>query len=167
MSQPSSLRILVCGDGGRGDDGAALVAIGRLLPTLPRLILDQVEVRRQEVLDVSHLRDRGQAASCLIVDAAAGVDAGVVVTVSLDALALDPGSAVPRSLHGQSMGDGLRALELARHELPRGSFVGLGGRSFGFGVPLSIPVRNALPVFVATIGLEINRLLRLDAVPAR
>jgi hydrogenase maturation protease len=167
MSQPSSLRILVCGDGGRGDDGAALIAMGRLLPTLPRPILDQIEVHRHEVLDVGGLRDLQATSSCLIVDAATGVEAGVVVTVSLGALAIDPASAIPRSLHGRSLGDGLRALELARHELPRGSFVGLGGRSFGFGVPLSIPVRNALPVFVAAIGLEINRLLRLDAVPAR
>ena len=53
MSQPASLRILVCGEADRGDNGAPVIAVGRLLPTLPRTVLDQVEIRRRDQLESS------------------------------------------------------------------------------------------------------------------
>jgi len=138
MSQQASLRILVCGDADRGDNGAPLIAIGRLLPTLPRAVLDQVEVRRREQLDVADLAD-------------------------LAARRVNP---VPRSAHLAPIGDGIRNVGMAHGGGPAGSFVGIGGRSYGFGVPLSIPVRTALPSFVAAIGTEINRLLAAGVTDA-
>jgi hydrogenase maturation protease len=167
MPVPASLRILVCGDAERGDDGAPLVAIGRLLPTLPRSILDQIEVRRHRLLRLEDLADLPTAASCVIVDTADGVDPGVVVTVPLDALAAESDRIVPRSAHGRLVADGLRELAARRGAIPPGAFLGIGGRSFGFGVPMSIPVRNAIPVYSTAIALEIQRLLEVATIPGR
>ena len=76
MSHPVCLRLLVCGDADRGDDGAPLIATGRLLPTLPRDVLDQLEIRRREQLDVSDLLDLGQDEACILVDTAGGNEPG-------------------------------------------------------------------------------------------
>ena len=159
MSHPASLRILVCGDADRGDNGAPLIAIAHLLPTLPRVVLDQVEVRRRDLLDVGDLIDLGEGEACVIVDTAAGVDAGTVVTVSLADLAGRADGPIPRSAHLVRIDDAVKSVAAARGCLPAGSFVGIGGRSFGFGVPLSIPVRIALPGFALAIGAEIARIL--------
>lgn len=159
MSQLASLRILVCGDADRGDNGAPLIAIGRLLPTLPRTILDQVEVRRREQLDVGDLVDLGAGEACVIVDTAANVEPGTVVTISLADLAKPAGVPVPRSAHVEHLDEGIRTVSERRGCVPTGSFVGIGGRSFGFGVPLSIPVRTALPEFAQAISQEITRIL--------
>jgi Ni,Fe-hydrogenase maturation factor len=159
MSQPASLRILVCGDADRGDNAAPLIAIGRLLPTLPREILDHGEVRRRELLDVGDLADLGVGEACVIVDTAAGVEPGELVVISLADLADRPNGPIPRSAHVARIDEGMRTVFIARGCVPSGSFVGIGGRSFGFGVPLSIPVRTALPAFATAIGVEITRIL--------
>lgn len=161
MSHPASLRILVCGDADRGDNGAPLIAISRLLPTLSRPVLDQVEVRRRELLDVADLADLGPDEACVIVDTASGVEPGAIVIVSLEDLAGDPRRPIPRSAHSARIDEGIRSVSASRGCVPPGSFVGIGGRSFGFGVPLSIPVRTALPDFATTIGTEIGRILDL------
>jgi len=159
MGHPASLRILVCGDADRGDNGAPLIAISRLLPSLPRSVLDQVEVRRREQLVVEDLEDLSPGEACLIVDTATGLDPGAIVTISLEDLAGDPRRPIPRSAHLARIDEGIRMVSEHRGAIPPGSFVGIGGRSFGFGVPLSIPVRTALPEFAGTIGLEISRIL--------
>lgn len=166
MTHPVSLRILVCGDADRGDNGAPLIAIGRLLPTLPRSVLDQVEIRRREQLDMGDLADLGAGEACVIVDTAAGVDPGQVVTVSLADLAICPAGPVPRSAHGERIDEGIRSVSTVRGCVPPGSFVGIGGRSYGFGVPLSIPVRTSLPAFAAAISSEIARILALPPAGA-
>jgi len=167
MSHPVSLRILVCGDADRGDNGAPLIAISRLLPSLSRAILDQLEIRRREQLDVVDLIDLGAGEACIIVDTAAGVEPGEVVTVSLADMAAFPLGPVPRSAHVARIDDGIKTVSAARGSVPPGSFVGIGGRSFGFGVPLSIPVRTSLPAFSAAITGEITRILgvRVPDVP--
>jgi Ni,Fe-hydrogenase maturation factor len=159
MSHPASLRILVCGDADRGDNGAPLIAISRLLPTLPRPVLDQLEVRRREQLDVGDLVDLGPGEACVIVDTATEVEPGAIVMISLEDLARNPGRPIPRSAHVSRIDEGIRTVSASRGGVPPGSFVGIGGRSFGFGVPLSIPVRGALPAFTTAIGSEIGRLL--------
>lgn len=164
MSHPVTLRILVCGDADRGDNGAPLIAIGRLLPSLPRAVLDQVEVRRREQLDIADLLDLAAGEACVLVDTAAGVEPGEIVTVALADLACHARDESPRSLHVIPIAEALTSVVAARGAVPAGSFVGIGGRSFGFGVPLSIPVRNALPDFATAIGTEITRLLGV-AVP--
>ncbi len=161
MSHAASLRILVCGDADRGDNGAPLIAIAHLLPTLPRQVLDQVEVRRRELLDVSDLIDLGEGEACVIIDTAANVEPGAIVTISLADLATRSDGPVPRSAHVLRIDEGIRSISTARGCLPPGSFVGIGGRSFGFGVPLSIPVRTSLPGFALAIGTEITRILRV------
>lgn len=166
MSHPVSLRILVCGDADRGDNAAPLIAIGRLLPTLPRQVLDQVEVRRREQLDIADLLDLGDGEACVLVDTAAGPEPGEIVTVALTDLASGERSPSPRSLHVVTIREALASVAASRGGLPHGSFVGIGGRSFGFGVPLSIPVRTSLPDFATTIGTEIARLLGVRVADA-
>ena len=143
----------------RGDNGAPLIAIGRLLPTLPRAILDHVEVRRREILAVGDLVDLGVGEACVIVDTAAGIEPGQVITVSLEQMAAVAVGPVPRSAHVDRIDEGIRSVSATRGCVPPGSFVGIGGRSYGFGVPLSIPVRTSLPTFVAAIESEIMRIL--------
>jgi hydrogenase maturation protease len=159
MSHAASLRILVCGDADRGDNGAPLIVISRLLPSLPRIILDQVEIRRREQLEVDDLIDLDRDEACLIVDTAAGVEPGEVVTVSLEEMAAGDSGPIPRSAHVVRFDAGIRLASAARGGTPAGSFVGIGGRSFGFGVPLSVPVRTALPVFSAAVAAEIARIV--------
>lgn len=166
MSHPVSLRILVCGDADRGDNGAPLIAIGRLLPTLPRQVLDQVEIRRREQLDIADLLDLAEGEACVLVDTAGGPEPGEIVTVALADLASGDRGSSPRSLHVATMEEALARVSAARGCLPHGSFVGIGGRSFGFGVPLSIPVRTALPDFAGAIGTEISRLLGVRVADA-
>jgi hypothetical protein len=84
----------------------------------------------------------------------------MVVTVPFATLASDASVGTPRSAHRRPLGEALQAVAASGSRLPFGSFVGIGGRAFGFGVPMSIPVRAALPVFLAAIALEIDRLLR-------
>ena len=49
------IRIVVCGNADRGDDGVALAAIATLLPTLPHSLLSKVEIRRCLELRVEDL----------------------------------------------------------------------------------------------------------------
>jgi hypothetical protein len=50
--------------------------------------------------------------------------------------------------------------------LPEGTFVGIGGRRFGYGRPLSRSVRLNLPSFQAAIAAELARLAHVPEGPA-
>ena len=50
--------------------------------------------------------------------------------------------------------------------LPEGTFVGIGGRRFGYGRPLSRSVRLNLPAFQAAIAAELARLAHVPEGPA-
>ena len=166
MSHPVCLRIIVCGDADRGDNAAPLIAIAHLLPTLPRQVLDQVEIRRREQLDIADLLDLGDGEACVLVDTAAGPEPGEIVTVGLTDLAARGRGMAPRSLHVLTIGEALASVVATRGTVPVGSFVGIGGRSYGFGVPLSIPVRTAMADFASAIGTEISRLLAVRVAEA-
>jgi hydrogenase maturation protease len=163
MSAPRpDLRILVCGMADRGDDGAALAAISHVLPMLPEELRGRVEIRRCRMLDVTDLLDIGVGESCVVVDTVVGVEPGAVITLPLEDLARHPSGVTPRSSHALSVDDALIIAEVVRGSLPAGTFVGIGGKWFGYGERFSRAVKSNLPAFADAIRRSIEELL---AVP--
>ena len=78
---PPSVRLLVCGNADRGDDGAALSAVATLLPSLPTALLERLEVRRCGHLRVEDLTDIPANEVAIVVDAAVGIAPGQVVSM--------------------------------------------------------------------------------------
>ena len=155
-------RILVCGTADRGDDGAALAAISHVLPELPEALRGRIEIRRCPQLDVTDLLDIGVGESAVVVDTVVGIEPGTVITMSLDDLARRPAGIAPRSSHALSVDDALLIAEVVRGTLPAGTFVGIGGRWFGYGERFSRSVKGSLPAFADAIRRSIEELL---AVP--
>lgn len=160
MTAPApSLRILVCGMADRGDDGAALAAISHVLPALPDALRGRIEIRRCPQLDVTDLLDVGIGEACVVVDTVVGVEAGRIVTMSLDELARRPAGVSPRSSHALSVDDALLIVEAVRGSVPEGTFVGIGGKWFGYGERFSRAVKTGLPAFGDAIRDSIEALL--------
>ena len=153
VSAPRPVRLLVCGNGDRGDDGAALAAVAGLLSGLPPHLLAVLDVRRCEQLDLDDLLELPDAAACVITDAVVGVTPGEVVVIPLTSLPARDAAAgpVPRSSHVLPIGQLVAIAEVMREHPLEGFFVGIGGRSFGFGRGIGRPVRAALPAFRAAI----------------
>lgn len=153
------LRILVCGTADRGDDGAALVAISHVLPGLPEDVRCRLEVRRCPQLDVVDVMDVGEGIACVVVDTVVGVEPGAVVTMSLAELARRPEGVAPRSSHALSVDQALLIAEACRGSLPAGTFVGIGGKWFGYGERFSRAVKAGIPEFSEAIRRSIEELL--------
>ena len=162
------VRIIVCGNADRGDDGVAPVAIAALLPTLPLPLLETLDVREATELRVEDLTDLPAEAGCLIVDAVAGVEPGRVVRLRLQELEERPGF-TPRSSHQLPIHLVVGLAGILRGRPVDGTFVGLGGLEFGYGTPLSAVARAAVPAFGDAIEREIDGLLRVprSAPPAK
>jgi hydrogenase maturation protease len=153
MNPVRTVRLLVCGSADRGDDGAALSAVAGLLAGLPPHLLSVMEVRRCEQLDLEDLLDLPETTACVIADAVVGVPVGEIVTIPLPQLpARDAATApIPRSSHALPIGQLVALAQVMRDRPLEGSFVGIGGRSFGFGRALGRPVRAALPAYRSAI----------------
>ena len=147
------VRLLVCGSADRGDDGAALSAVAGLLAGLPPHLLTVLEVRRCEQLELEDLLDLPEASACVITDAVIGLPVGQVVTIPLlDLPGRDAAAGpTPRSSHVLPIGQLVAIAQVMREAPLTGSFVGIGGRSFGFGRALGRPVRAALPAYRSAI----------------
>ncbi|MES2210289.1 MAG: hydrogenase maturation protease [Chloroflexota bacterium] len=156
------LRILVCGTGDRGDDGASLAAIARLLPDLPDALRSRIEVRRCPQLEVTDIIDVAADERCLVVDTVVGIAPGSIVTLSLDDLARRAGGVAPRSSHALSVDDTLLIAEAVRGSMPDGLFVGIGGKWFGYGERFSRVVKAELPALADAIERAIKDLLQSD-----
>ena len=135
IAEPRSVRLLVCGNAERGDDGAALAAVATLLAGLPPHLLAVLDVRRCEGLDLDDLIDLPADTACVIADAVVGLAPGEVVTIPLaDLPERDAAAApIPRSSHILPIGQLVAIAEIMRDHPLDGSFVGIGGRSFDFG----------------------------------
>jgi hydrogenase maturation protease len=155
---PPSVRLLVCGNADRGDDGAALSAVATLLPSLPAAMLERLEVRRCGHLRPEDLLDVRPGEVCILVDAAMGLAPGHVVTMPLGTVTGDTTTPTPRSSHERPI-DGVldEARERRPGGLPEGTFVGIGGRRFGYGRPLSRSVRLNMHAFQEAITSELAR----------
>lgn len=139
-----ALRLLVCGESQRGDDGAAHAVLG--------LLSDQahwadIEIRTCAQLDVDDLRG---AAAVVVIDAVRGVPPGEIVRCELDELT-DHLSLASGSTHTLSLRETLALAAVLHGDAPRGTFVGIGGHRFGIGDELSIEVADALPLFAKAI----------------
>ncbi len=159
---PPCVRLLVCGNADRGDDGAALSAVATLLPSLPPALLERLEVRRCGHLRVEDLLDVPEGEAALVVDAAVGLAPGHVVTLPIGSIAADPSAPTPRSSHELPIDQVLGLAQTLRPGgLPEGTFVGIGGRRFGYGRPLSRSVRLNMAAFQVAIAAELARLSRM------
>lgn len=165
MNPTRPVRLLVCGSAERGDDGAALSAVAGLLAGLPPHLLTVLEVRRCEQLDLEDLLDLPDGAACVITDAVIGLPVGEIVTIPLSDLPARDAAAgpVPRSSHSLPIGQLVAIAQVMRDAPLSGSFVGVGGRSFGFGRALGRPVRAALPAFRAAIEGALIEAALIDA----
>ena len=164
---PPSVRLLVCGNAERGDDGAALSAVATLLPSLPSAMLERLEVRRCGHLRVEDLTDVPAGEVTVVVDAAVGIPPGHVVTVPIGQILSEAGSPTPRSSHELPIDQVLSLAQVLRPGgLPEGVFVGIGGRRFGYGRPLSRSVRLNMVAFQAAIAAELSRLTHVEGPAA-
>jgi Ni,Fe-hydrogenase maturation factor len=107
-----------------------------------------------------------------VVDAVVGVAPGEIVVRPLASLVGRPSSVepsgrpgpgpTPRSTHLLPVEDVLALAAIVRPGLPDGSFVGIGGASFGFGDGLSPAVAAGLPAFERAIAAEAARLAAME-----
>ena len=164
MNAPApAVRLLVCGNADRGDDGAALSAVAHVLPRLAPGLRQQLEVRRCRQLDATDLIDVRAEEACVVIDTVVGVEPGEVVELTLEELAAQ-GSVAPRSSHALPIGQVLGIAHAVRGSLPRGTFIGIGGKWFGFGELRSRALRDGMPAFERTLEAVIEELA--DAEPA-
>jgi hydrogenase maturation protease len=153
-----AVRLLVCGNADRGDDGAALAAVAHVLPRLEDAIRHRIEVRRCALLDPAHVADVPADQSCIVVDTVVGVDAGTVVVIPLADLARDDQGMSARSAHAHPIGQLLEVAAERRGTLPLGTFIGIGGRRFGFGGRRSRAVTSAMRALERATEGEVRRL---------
>jgi hydrogenase maturation protease len=151
-----TIRLLVCGSPDRADDGVALRAVARLAPRVGDEGPIHLDVRRCGQLDVEQLLDVPAGTPVLIVDAAAGVPAGEVVTLNGDRLLARPRAAAPRSSHALPVDQVLGLARILADQPLDVTFVGVGGADFGLGGELSPAVRRALPEYVSAIEAAIE-----------
>ena len=133
--EPRPVRLLVCGNGDRGDDGAPLEAVAGLLSGLPRHLLADLEVRRCEQLELEDLIELPSEMACVVVDTAVGLVPGAVVTIALTEVPGRDAATGPaaRSSHILPIGQVVAMAEVMRGRALEGSLVAIGGASFGFG----------------------------------
>jgi hydrogenase maturation protease len=150
------VRLLVCGERLRGDDGAALRAVAALSEEA-RALAEIVEVGQ---LSVEALIDVPGGAAVIVTDAAVGIAAGEVVTAELTDVAEHGSRGVPASSHALPP-DQVLGLAVEMRGVPlRGVFVGIGGVEFSLGERLSPAVERGLPALTAALETEIRRLAR-------
>jgi hydrogenase maturation protease len=149
------VRLLVCGNADRGDDGVALVAAARLVADLSAEVSPRVEIRRCLDLRTEDLLELPDGVGVVIIDAVQGPRPGVVVRLPVRDLASRP-PFTPRSSHELPI-DLVVGLAGALRQRPvDGVFVGLAGSSFGFGSGLSAAARSGLPAFRAAVLRELE-----------
>jgi hydrogenase maturation protease len=156
MLQPMGdkrVRLLVCGERLRGDDGAAILAV-EALDEATRSLAEVVEVGQ---LSVESLLDVPEGVAAIVADAAVGVAPGEVVVLPLQDVARRAG-ATPASSHALPPDQVVALAAELRGELPRSVFVGIGGAGFRVGEGLSPAVEAGLPAYVEALAREIRRL---------
>jgi len=159
MNAPTfAVRLLVCGNADRGDDGAALAAVAHLLPRIEDSIRHRIDVRRCAQLDATDLIDVPPHQACVLVDTVAGIEPGTVVTMPLADLATIGSPVAPRSSHALPIDQVVGIAAAVRGQLPEGVFVGIGGMRFGFGSRRSRAITGGMRRFERAIEGEVRRL---------
>lgn len=162
---PTSVELLACGAPDRGDDGAAVIAVGRLADALP----DDVRTRIVGQLDIDDLLAVPAGAGAVVVDTVVGVDPGWIVEIPFSGLAGRDAGIRPRSSHALSIPETVAVASIIRGRTLNGIVVGIGGVDFGLGEALSWPVASAMDAFVLAIADAVRRVrqLVLEASPVR
>ena len=153
MTRPR-IRVLVCGEPLRGDDGAAVLAAAGLTAEA-RALAEVFEVGQ---LSLVALLDVPEGAAVIVADAAVGVAPGETVIVPLSEIVQRVSGTAPASSHSLPPDQVLAIAGEMRGAPFSGVFVGIGGVEFGFGEELSPPVAAGLPALTAAIEAEIRRL---------
>lgn len=153
------LRVLVCGERERGDDAVGPIAVEAVLAALPAETRGRLDVRWCGGPDPIDLLDQPVGQPCLIVDAVVGVSAGEVISLPLDAPALDQRGCIPATTHTMPLPETLALAAVVRGHPVTGRLVGLGGARFGLGERPGEVVAAALPRFEAAIREAILALL--------
>lgn len=157
-----TLRVLICGNADRGDDGAALSAAAHVLPRLPDEVRRRIEIRRCLQLDVIDLLDLGAGQTCVIVDTVVGIIPGETLVVPLADLGAWPRSVAPRSSHALPIDQVVGIAGAVRGGVPRGLFVGIGGEQFEFRRRRSRAVTQGMPAFEAALERVLEDLTDSD-----
>ena len=155
---PPIVRLVICGNADRGDDGIALTAAATLLPALSPELCSKLQVRRCPELRTEDLLDLPEGMQALIVDAVIGLPPGEIVRVPLAELAARS-TFTPRSSHQLPIDLVVGLAGVMRKRPVPGMFLGLSGHRFGYGTPLSRATRSALPAFRAAIESELERMV--------
>ena len=148
------VRVLVCGEPLRGDDGAAVLAAAGLTADA-RALAEVFEVGQ---LSLAAMLDVPEGAAVIVADAAVGVAAGEVVVVPLAEIVQRASGAAPASSHSLPPDQILAIAEEMRGAPFSGVFVGIGAVEFGFGEDPSPKVAAGLPALTAAMEAEIRRL---------
>lgn len=159
------VEVLACGGPDRGDDGAAVIAVGRLADALP----DDVRMRIVGQLDIDDLLSIPPGAGVVVVDTAVGVDPGWIVEIPFSGLVGREAGIRPRSSHALSIPETVAVASIIRGRPLQGMVVAIGGIDFGLGEALSWPVAAAMDAFVLAIADAVRRVreLVIGAAPAR
>ena len=157
------IRLLVCGNIDRCDDGAAIWAVGHLLPGTALDELPGVSVMRCDQLNVENLIDDATGAPILLVDTAVGVRPGAVVTLTFDELLARPKNGAPHSSHALPIDQVIGVSRQLASSPIDGLLVGIGAANVGFGQTLSRPVREQIGEFVVAIHRALMRLASCSA----
>jgi len=138
--------VLVCGDRGRGDDGAAVVAVERL----PRRLRAEIRIRACGQLEPDELVSALLSGPCLLLDTVHGVAPGTVVQMPLTQLLSGDGPS-PASNHAVPMPIVVGLAAALGAPLQCGAFLGIGGSTSNVGELLSPDVAAGLEDYVAAI----------------
>jgi hydrogenase maturation protease len=161
-----TVRILVCGNADRCDDGAAIWAISHLLPGMSSIDVPGLEVVKCGQLDVEDLV-AGAGGPVLIVDTAVGIAPGRVVTLDFEQLMAHPKQISPSSSHALPIDQVIGVARELSDSPVEGLFVGIGASDIGYGETLSRPVRESMGEFVVAIQKALMRLASASVGTAR
>jgi hydrogenase maturation protease len=158
------VEVLACGAADRGDDAAAIIALGRLADVLP----GDVQTRIVGQLDIDDLLSVAPGAGAIVVDTAVGIDPGWIVEIPFSGLAGRAAGIRPRSSHALSIPETVGLASVIRGRPLHGTVVAIGGVDFGLGEALSWPVASAMDALVLAIADAVARVRRLvtQAAPA-
>lgn len=157
------VEVLACGAPDRGDDGAAVIAVGRLADVLP----DDVRTRIVGQLDIDDLLSVPSGAGAVVVDTVVGVDPGWIVEIPFSGLAGRDAGIRPRSSHALSIPETVAVASIIRGRPLPGMIVAIGGVDFGLGEALSWPVAAGMDAFVLAIADAIGRVRALATAGSR
>ena len=163
-SVPTTLvEVLACGAPDRGDDGAGVIAVGRLADAFP----DDVRTRIVGQLDIDDLLSVPAGAGAVVVDTVVGVDPGWIVEIPFSGLAGRDAGIRPRSSHALSIPETVAVASIIRGRPLPGFVVAIGGVDFGLGEALSWPVAAGMDAFALAIADAVRRVRRLVQDAAR